>query len=129
MDSLTGKAYAVTGGNSGIGLATAHELVRHGAQVAIFGRDKQTLATTQRELGATTLAVRGDVTRRDDLSRFFAEIAHQFDWLDGVFVNAGMATFAPIDTVTEEQITSLLAVNFTGAVHTIQQALPLLRNE
>jgi NAD(P)-dependent dehydrogenase (short-subunit alcohol dehydrogenase family) len=128
MDSLTGKTYAVTGGNSGIGLATAHELVRRGARVAIFGRDTQTLATAQRELGATTLAVRGDVTRRDDLYQFFAEIAQQFDRLDGVFVNAGMAMFAPIDTVTEELITSLLAVNFTGAVHTIQQALPILRH-
>jgi NAD(P)-dependent dehydrogenase (short-subunit alcohol dehydrogenase family) len=101
MDTLTGKVYAVTGGNSGIGLATAHELVRCGARVAIFGRDKQTLATAQRELGATTLAVRGDVTRRDDLGRFFADIAQQFDRLDGVFVNAGSAAFASIDTVTE----------------------------
>jgi NAD(P)-dependent dehydrogenase (short-subunit alcohol dehydrogenase family) len=128
MDTLTGKTYAITGGNSGIGLATAHELVRRGARVAIFGRDKQTLATVQRELGPTTLAVRGDVTHRDDLCRFFAEIAQRFDRLDGVFVNAGNAAFAPIDTVTEEQIAALFAVNFTGAVHTIQQALPLLRH-
>jgi NAD(P)-dependent dehydrogenase (short-subunit alcohol dehydrogenase family) len=128
MDTLTGKAYAITGGNSGIGRATARELVRRGAQVAIFGRDEQTLAAAQRELGATALAVQGDVTRRDDIDRFFAAVGRQFDGLDGVFVNAGIAAFAPIDTVTEEHIASLLDVNFTGAVRTIQHALPLLRD-
>jgi NAD(P)-dependent dehydrogenase (short-subunit alcohol dehydrogenase family) len=127
LDTLTGKAYAITGGNSGIGRATAHELIRRGAQVAILGRDEQTLAATQRELGATTLAVQGDVTRQDDLRRFFAAVAQQFDGLDGVFVNAGIATFAPIDALTEEHIVSVLGVNFIGAVRTIQQALPLLR--
>ena len=127
METLTGKVYAITGGNSGIGLATAHELVQRGAQVAIFGRNAQTLAAAQQELGPITVAVRGDVTARDDLQRFFAEIAQQFDRLDGLFVNAGQAAFVPIEAVTEEQIASLFAVNFTGAVHTIQAALPLLR--
>jgi NAD(P)-dependent dehydrogenase (short-subunit alcohol dehydrogenase family) len=128
MDTLTGKVYAITGGNSGIGRATAHELVRRGAQVAIFGRDPRTLAAAQRELGAATLVVQGDVTRQDDLQRLFAAVARQFDGLDGVFVNAGIAAFAPIDMVTEEHIASLLGVNFTGAVRTIQHALPLLRD-
>lgn len=127
METLTGKVYAITGGNSGIGLATAHELVQRGAQVAIFGRNAQTLAAAQQELGPTTVAVRGDVTARDDLQRFFTEIAKQFDRLDGLFVNAGQAAFAPIEAVTEERMASLFAVNFTGAVHTIQAALPLLR--
>ena len=127
METLTGKVYAITGGNSGIGLATAHELVQRGAQVAIFGRNAQTLAAAQQELGPTTVAVRGDVTARDDLQRFFAEITQQFNRLDGLFVNAGQAAFAPIEAVTEEQMASLFAVNFTGAVHTIQAALPLLR--
>jgi NAD(P)-dependent dehydrogenase (short-subunit alcohol dehydrogenase family) len=128
MEPVTGKRYAITGGNSGIGLATAHELVRRGARVAIFGRNAQTLAAAQRDLGATTVAVRGDVTQREDLQRFFAEIAQQMDTLDGLFVNAGLAAFAPIDQVTEEQIATLLGVNFIGAVHTIQAALPLLRD-
>lgn len=127
MDTLNGKSYAVTGGNSGIGRATAHELTHRGAQVAIFGRDAQTLASTQRELGATALAVQGDVTRQDDLRRFFDEVAQRFDKLDGLFVNAGIASFAPIEIVTEEYIASLLDVNFKGAVYTIQHALPLLR--
>ena len=100
METLTGKVYAITGGNSGIGLATAHELVQRGAQVAIFGRNAQTLAAAQQELGPITVAVRGDVTARDDLQRFFAEIAQQFDRLDGLFVNAGQAAFAPIEAVT-----------------------------
>jgi NAD(P)-dependent dehydrogenase (short-subunit alcohol dehydrogenase family) len=128
MSSLAGKTYAITGGNSGIGRATAHELVRRGARVAIVGRDPQTLATTQRELGAGTLAMRGDVTRRDDIVQFFAAVAQQLDGLDGVFVNAGVAAFAPIGAVTEEHIASLLDVNFAGAIRTIQHALPLLRD-
>jgi len=127
METVTGKVYAITGGNSGIGLATAQELVQRGAQVAIFGRNAQTLAAAQQELGPTTVAVCGDVTARDDLQRFFAEIAKQFDRLDGLFVNAGQAAFVPIEAVTEEQMVSLFAVNFTGAVYTIQAALPLLR--
>jgi NAD(P)-dependent dehydrogenase (short-subunit alcohol dehydrogenase family) len=128
MDGLTGKTYAITGGNSGIGRATAGALVQQGARVAIFGRDEQTLALAQRELGAATLAVQGDVRRRDDLDRFFAAVARQFDRLDGVFVNAGIAAFAPIEAVTEEHIWSLLDVNFIGAIRTIQHALPLLHD-
>ena len=128
MEPLTGKVYAITGGNSGIGLATAHELVEQGARVAILGRNAQTLDAAQRVLGASTIAVRGDVTRQADLARFFATIAQEVDTLDGLFVNAGQAAFAPIDMVTAEQIAALFAVNFTGAVHTIQQSLPLLRD-
>ncbi|MCU0493555.1 MAG: SDR family oxidoreductase [Chloroflexaceae bacterium] len=127
MSTLTGKTYAITGGNSGIGLATARELVQRGAQVAIFGRNPQTLSATRHELGAAALVVQGDVTRHDDLRRFFDAVAQQFDRLDGLFVNAGSASFAPIEHVTQEYIASLFNVNFIGAVQTIQQALPLLR--
>jgi NAD(P)-dependent dehydrogenase (short-subunit alcohol dehydrogenase family) len=127
MDKLRGWAYAITGGNSGIGRATAQELARRGAQVAIFGRDRETLEATQRELGAGALALQGDVRSGDDLRRFFDAIARHFDGLDGVFVNAGAAAFAPLELITEEQIASLLDVNFVGAVRTIQRALPLLR--
>jgi NAD(P)-dependent dehydrogenase (short-subunit alcohol dehydrogenase family) len=91
--------------------------VRRGARVAIFGRDEQTLAAPRRELGETTLAFAGDVTRRDDLRRFFDAVAHQFDRLDGVFVNAGTAAYALIDAVTEEHIASLLDVNFSCSAH------------
>jgi NAD(P)-dependent dehydrogenase (short-subunit alcohol dehydrogenase family) len=127
VDTLHGRAYAITGGNSGIGRATAQELVRRGAQVAIFGRDRRTLDATQRELGASALAVQGDVRRQDDLQRFFDAIARQFAGLHGLFVNAGAAAFAPLELITEEQIASLLDVNFVGAVRTIQRALPLLQ--
>ena len=83
MDTLRGRAYAITGGNSGIGRATAQELARRGAQVAIFGRDRETLEATQRELGAGALALQGDVRSGDDLRRFFDAIARHFDGLDG----------------------------------------------
>jgi NAD(P)-dependent dehydrogenase (short-subunit alcohol dehydrogenase family) len=128
MDTLTNKVFAITGGNSGIGRATAHELVRRGARVAILGRDEQTLAAARRELGEATLAFAGEVTHRDDLRRFFDAVAQQFDRLDGLFANAGIAAFAPIEAVTEEHIASMLDVNFSGAVRTIQHALPLLHD-
>jgi len=128
MNTLTDKTYAITGGNSGIGRATALELVRRGARVAVLGRDPQTLAAAQHELGANALVVQGDVMLRDDLDRFFDAVAHQFDRLDGLFVNAGIAAFAPISAATEEHIAALFDVNFIGAVRTIQSALPLLRD-
>lgn len=127
MDSLTDTIYAITGGNSGIGRATAQELVRRGARVALFGRDRQTLDATGRELGAGALVQQGDVTRPTDLQHFFEAVAQHYDRLDGAFVNAGTASFLPIDAVSDEQIASLLNVNFVGAVRTIQYALPLLR--
>jgi NAD(P)-dependent dehydrogenase (short-subunit alcohol dehydrogenase family) len=128
MEMLIGKTYAISGGNSGIGLATAEQLVRRGAHVALLGRDEQTLAAAQRDLGSGVLVQRGDVTRQEDLRRFFSATAHRFGRLDGLFVNAGLAAFAPIDAVTAEHIAALFAVNFSGAYATIQQALPLLRN-
>lgn len=128
MDTLIGETYAITGGNSGIGLATARELVQRGARVAIIGRDAQTLAAAQRELGTRLLTVQGDVTQQEELQCFFATIAHQFDGLDGLFVNAGSASFMPIEHVTHEYIASLFNVNFIAAVQTIQLALPLLRD-
>ena len=75
---------------------------------AFIEGDPDTLAAARHELGARTLAVQGDVTRRNDLERFFATVAREFDGLDGVFVNAGIAAFAPIETVTDEQIAALL---------------------
>lgn len=128
MRTLADKVYAITGGNSGIGFATARELVQRGAQVAIFGRDAQTLAEAQRELGAPTVAIQGSVTRAEDLQRLFAAIDAQFGGIDGLFVNAGVATFAPLEVVTDEHIATLFDVNFTGAVRTIQIALSRLRN-
>jgi len=127
MSALTNRTYLITGGNSGIGLATARELVQRGARVALFGRDERTLSEARQELGDAALAVQGDVTQIEDLERLFDLVAEQFEGLDGLFVNAGIATFAPIDAVTEEHMTALLGVNFAGAVWTIQRALPLLR--
>jgi NAD(P)-dependent dehydrogenase (short-subunit alcohol dehydrogenase family) len=129
MNTLTGKVYAITGGNSGIGLATAQALVRRGALVAIFGRDQETLVAAERDLGAAALAVQGDVTQTTDLQRFFQAIRERFTGLDGLFVNAGIATFAPINAVTDDYIATMFDINFTGAIRTIQQALPLLHTE
>lgn len=127
METLNGKVYAITGGNSGIGRATAEVLVQRGASVALLGRDTTTLTAVEQALGPAALAFHGDVTSPADLRVFAATIADRFGGLDGLFVNAGIAAFAPIDAVTEEHIATQLAVNFTGAVRTIQALLPLLR--
>lgn len=127
MGSLFNKTYVITGGNSGIGLATASQLVELGANVALFGRNPETLAEAQAALNADVIAVQGDVTRPDDLDRLYSTVQAQFGGLDGLFVNAGIATLAPFELVTDVHIHSVMDTNFTGAVLTIQKALPLLR--
>ena len=128
MSNLKNKFYLITGGNSGIGLASAQALVDAGAKVAIFGRDGKTLDTAADTLGNDTLAVAGDVSELNDLDRLFAEIERSGGKLDGVFVNAGIASFTPIADVTETMFDDLMAVNLKGAYFTVQKALPLMND-
>lgn len=128
MKRIAGSVYAITGGNSGIGRATAQALVQDGAHVAILGRSRETLEATQAELGDAALVLQGDVTRAEELRRFFAAVGDRFGRLDGLFVNAGAALFVPIELVSEEQIHALFAVNVVGAIATVQHALPLFRD-
>src|SRR3974390_179475 len=96
VKKVEGKTAVVTGGNSGIGLATAKLLAQQGAKVAISGRDQSTLAAARTEIGGDTLAVRADVSKPADLDAFFAKIAQTFGKIDVLFANAGVAKFAPI---------------------------------
>lgn len=128
MSSLKNKFYLITGGNSGIGLASAQALVDAGADVAIFGRDRKTLDTAAKTLGKGSLAVAGEVSDLNDLDRLFAEIGRNGRQLDGVFVNAGIAKFTPIADVTETMFDDLMAVNLKGAYFTVQKALPLMND-
>ena len=127
MGKLADKKILITGGNSGIGLATAREFDREGARVAICGLNEGTLRAAKESLGAGSLAVRADVGNLIDLDSMFATIKWEFGHLDGVFVNAGYSEFLPFEDVTEQSFDKVIAVNLKGAYFTIQKALPLLR--
>src|SRR6478672_10720803 len=127
MGRLTDKNILITGGNSGIGLATAHRFDRESARVAICGVNETTLQTATGTLGAGSLAVRADVSKLADLDVMFATIKREFGHLDGLFVNAGYSEFRPFEEVTERSFDMVIGSNFKGAYFTIQKALPLLR--
>ena len=128
MGKLEGKVAVVTGGNSGIGLATAKEFKEQGARVVITGRDQQTLEDAKRVLGDGVEAVRSDTSNLTDIDRLFAMVKEKFGKIDVLFVNAGVGKFAPIESVTEEFFDSIMDINFKGAYFTIQKALPLLND-
>ena len=123
---LEGKVAVVTGGNSGIGLATAKEFGREGARVVITGRDARTLAAAAREVGGEVLALRSDASSLSDIDGLFAAIGERFGRVDVLFVNAGVAQFAPLEETTEELFDRTMGINFKGAYFTVKKALPLL---
>lgn len=126
MGKLEGKVAVVTGGNSGIGLATAREFRREGARVVITGRDARTLAEAARELGGDVLALRSDSASLSDIDALFEAVRERFGRVDVLFVNAGVARFAPLEETDEELFDQTMDINFKGAYFTIQKALPLL---
>jgi NAD(P)-dependent dehydrogenase (short-subunit alcohol dehydrogenase family) len=123
---LEGKVALITGGNSGIGLATAKQFVIEGAYVFITGRREPELAAAVKEIGRNITAVRTDVLKLEDLDRLFAQIQREKGRLDIVFANAGIWKYAPLGTITEEHYDSLFDVNVKGLLFTVQKALPLL---
>ncbi|GLV54264.1 oxidoreductase [Dictyobacter sp. S3.2.2.5] len=126
MSSLEGKVALVTGGNSGIGLATASTFHAHGAKVVIAGRDPATLAEATRQLGSEVLAVQADVTRLGDIDHVMARTYETFGKLDILFVNAGIFRGAALEEVDEAAFDEMLNANFKGAYFTVQKALPFL---
>ena len=123
---LQDKVAVITGGNSGIGLATAKEFGGRGAKVVIFGRDEARLGQAKQELGGDVMAVQGDVTRLADLERLFGEVKGRFGRVDVLFVNAGRTTFGRLEEVSEEAFDTEMGVNLKGAFFTVQKALPLM---
>ncbi|HZE72909.1 MAG TPA: SDR family oxidoreductase [Pyrinomonadaceae bacterium] len=126
MGRLEGKIALVTGGNSGIGLATARQFVKEGAYVFITGRRDAELAAAVKEIGRSVTAVQGDVSNPADLDRLFAQIKREKGKLDIVFANAGIAKLAPFGEITEELYDSIFDINVKGLLFTVQKALPLL---
>src|SRR5881296_3170672 len=126
MGKLDGKLALVTGGNSGIGLATAKLFVNEGAYVFITGRRDPELAAAVKEIGRNVTGVQGDVSNLADLDRLFAQVKQEKGRLDIVFANAGVAKYATFGTITEELYDTTFDINVKGLLFTVQKALPLM---
>jgi NAD(P)-dependent dehydrogenase (short-subunit alcohol dehydrogenase family) len=126
MGKLEGKIALVTGGTSGIGLATAKRFVNEGAHVFITGRREADLAAAVEHIRTSATGVQGDVSKLADLDRLYSQIKRDKGRLDIVFANAGIAKYAPLGTITEELYDSIFDINVKGLLFTVQKALPLM---
>jgi NAD(P)-dependent dehydrogenase (short-subunit alcohol dehydrogenase family) len=126
MGKLDGKIALITGGNSGIGLATAKRFVNEGAYVFITGRRNAELAVAVREIGHDATGVQGDVSNLTDLDRLCEQIGREKGKLDIVFANAGVAKYARFGEISEEFYDSIFDINVKGLLFTVQKALPLM---
>lgn len=128
MKALEGRVAVITGGSSGIGLATAKLFQQAGAKVAISGRNQQSLDQALRELGPGTVAVRSDVSKLSDLDRLFKVVTEKLGRVDVLFANAGIAKFAPVSDVSEEAYDETFDINVKGVFFTVQKAIPFLND-
>jgi len=126
MKKLEGKIALITGGNSGIGLATAKHFVGEGAYVFITGRNQSKLDAAVKEIGSNVTAVQVDVTNLEDFDRLYEKIKTEKARLDVIFANAGVFNYAPLESITEEHYDGIFDSNVKGLVFTVQKALPLL---
>jgi NAD(P)-dependent dehydrogenase (short-subunit alcohol dehydrogenase family) len=123
---LEGKIALVTGGTSGIGLATAKRFVSEGAKVVITGRRKEVLDAAVKEIGSSATGIQADAGNLADLDKLYAQIKQQHGRIDVLFANAGGGEFATIDKVTEEHFDKTFDTNVKGVFFTVQKALPLI---
>jgi NAD(P)-dependent dehydrogenase (short-subunit alcohol dehydrogenase family) len=128
MKRLEGKVAVVTGGNSGIGLASAQRLLAEGARVAISGRSKKTLDEAVALLGKDALAVQSDVSKLAEIDKFFTAVTQKLGKIDILFANAGIGKFIPLEATTEQDYDEMFDINTKGAYFTIQKALPHLND-
>jgi len=128
MSKLQGKVAVITGGSTGIGLASAKLFVKEGAYVFIMGRRQKELDQAVKEIGSNVAGVQGDVAELSDLDRLYETIKATGRKIDIVFANAGFGEFIPLGAVTEERYDRLFNVNVKGALFTVQKALPLLND-
>ncbi len=125
---LEGKVAVITGGSSGIGLATAQRFVSEGAYVFITGRRQSELDAAVKKIGKNVTAVQGDVSNLADLDRLYAKVKQQKGRIDIVFANAGMGELAPLGAISEAHFDKTFGVNVKGTLFTVQKALPLLQD-
>ena len=123
---LEGKIALITGGSSGIGLATAKRFVDEGAFVFITGRREAELDAAVKAIGKNVKAIKGDVSKLDDLDGIFSAIKNDKGRLDVVFANAGIAKYAVLGEISEEFYDAIFDINVKGMLFTVQKALPLL---
>ncbi|HLU71449.1 MAG TPA: SDR family oxidoreductase [Nonomuraea sp.] len=128
MGLLEGKTAVVTGGSTGIGLASAARLVAEGAYVFITGRRKTELDAAVQSLGSSATSVLGDIANLDDLDRLYDTVRDRGRGLDVLFANASVAEFARLEEITEEHFDTLFGINARGTLFTVQKALPLLND-
>ncbi|HWD67494.1 MAG TPA: SDR family NAD(P)-dependent oxidoreductase, partial [Caulobacteraceae bacterium] len=127
MGRLGGKIAVITGGNSGIGLASAKRFAAEGAQVVITGRRQAELDSAVRALGGDVLAVQGDISNLGDLDRLFDTVRSAKGRIDVMFANAGLGALEPLGKISEASFDKVFDVNVKGTLFTVQKALPLMR--
>ena len=128
MGKLDGKVAVITGGNSGIGLATAKRFVEEGAHVVITGRREEDLKEAAAFIGRNVTTVAGDVSRLKDLDQLYAVVKEKHGHIDILFANAGAGTVAPLAVATEAHFDQTFDVNVKGMFFTVQKALPLFKD-
>lgn len=128
MERLKDKVAVITGGNSGMGLATAQRFVAEGAYVFITGRRQSELDAAVKQIGRNVTGVRGDVSNLADLDRLYVKVKEQKGRIDILFANAGVGEFAPLGTITEAHFDKIFSVNVKGLLFTVQKALPLFQD-
>src|ERR687887_1285535 len=128
MEKLEGKVAVITGGNSGIGLATAQRFVDEGAYVFIAGRRQSELDAAVKQIGKNVTGVQGDVSNLADLDRLYATVKEQKGHIDILFANAGVGELVPLEAITEAHFDKTFSVNVKGLLFTVQKALPLFQD-
>jgi NAD(P)-dependent dehydrogenase (short-subunit alcohol dehydrogenase family) len=124
---LEGKIAVITGGNSGLGLATAQRFVQEGAYTFITGRRQNELDKVVKQIGKNVMGIQGDVTNLEDLDRQYETVKQQKGRIDILFANAGIAELAPLGSITEAHFDKIFDINVKGLLFTVQKSLPLFQ--
>jgi NAD(P)-dependent dehydrogenase (short-subunit alcohol dehydrogenase family) len=124
---LEGKIAVITGGNSGIGLATAKRFVTEGAYVFITGHRQKQLNLAVSEIGKNVMGIQSDVSNLADIDKIYTTIKDQKNRIDIIFANAGIAQFAPLEKISEEHFDKIFRINVKGLLFTVQKLLPIFQ--
>jgi NAD(P)-dependent dehydrogenase (short-subunit alcohol dehydrogenase family) len=128
MGKLDGKVAVITGGSSGMALASARRFVEEGAYVFITGRRQEALDEAVKLIGRNVTGVRGDASNLDDLDRLFETVKREKGKIDVLYASAGMGEFAPLGGITEQHFDAAFGLNVRGTLFTVQKALPLFND-